>query len=99
MSLNDLLIGPRSSHRVLRRPSLICALDMPGMMGCGDYKSMCMNPNSVVQQCKLAVAPVPSTMGAMKMIKSICAEMPSMNGCSSCVGAFFVCHPGSDLYF
>lgn len=64
--------------------------DMPGMMGCGDYKSLCMNPSSVVAQCDYGVPPVPKTMDVSMQVKSICAEMPSMNGCATCASTNFV---------
>eukprot|EP01122_Echinamoeba_exundans_P007376 TRINITY_DN2257_c0_g1_i3.p1 TRINITY_DN2257_c0_g1~~TRINITY_DN2257_c0_g1_i3.p1 ORF type:complete len:102 (-),score=9.17 TRINITY_DN2257_c0_g1_i3:180-485(-) len=57
---------------------------MPGMMGCGDYKALCLNPSSVVKQCSFGVPPVPNTMTTTSNVKSICAEMPSMNGCDKC---------------
>jgi hypothetical protein len=63
----------------------ICT-DMPTMMGCGNYTSMCAT-HTVVHQCSIPAAPVPSTMTTFGYIKSICTEPGMlMDACYRCEG-------------
>ncbi|KAJ3075205.1 hypothetical protein HDU98_008931 [Podochytrium sp. JEL0797] len=63
----------------------VCRFDMPGMKGCAEYRDMCGNKTSIVQQC-LAHPPLPylpTTKEARTLVTSICTEM-SMDGCELC---------------
>eukprot|EP01118_Nematostelium_gracile_P014852 TRINITY_DN586_c0_g1_i1.p1 TRINITY_DN586_c0_g1~~TRINITY_DN586_c0_g1_i1.p1 ORF type:complete len:361 (-),score=68.75 TRINITY_DN586_c0_g1_i1:5-1018(-) len=57
-----------------------------GMGPCKDYKSMCTPNNSVVQECKADILPLPSSMMLLQQIQGICTDMPDMTGCDKCTG-------------
>jgi len=68
---------------------LLCT-DMPGMMGCEDWRSMCMNASSVVKQCNTTVVRIPDTDQLGTDIKTFCGEM-NMPGCEKCDADFTDC--------
>ncbi|KAL2919236.1 hypothetical protein HK105_200879 [Polyrhizophydium stewartii] len=74
----------------------VCAKDMPGMRGCGDYTKLC-KAGSVVRQCynEPAVSYLPTTRRAKQLVLDICADM-YMTGCERC-GATGMC-PGFEVY-
>ena len=54
------------------------------MSGCAKYKDMCTT-SSVVTQCTNASTVVsPTTIMVGNRIKSLCTQMPTMDGCDTC---------------
>jgi len=56
------------------------------MMGCEDYKSMCIPNDTVVRECKTQTLPIPKSMELAQLIKDICSQM-DMPGCGTCDGS------------
>jgi len=81
----------RNTERTEIKDSLFCepfttlkegCADMKMGHICDDYTSLCA-PGSVVEQCSTSILPLPKTMRAKNLTKSICMEM-DMDGCSKC---------------
>ena len=64
-------------------------IDMPSMMGCGNYNSMCAS-GSVVDQCSASVPVVPSTTRAQTLVTNICSNH-NMEGCDACTSDIAKC--------
>jgi hypothetical protein len=63
-----------------------CKVENSTQAMCADYQSLCGNPKSIVEACKIqtAMSDIPSTSSAVQSVKAICKEMPSMTGCDKC---------------
>eukprot|EP01135_Chromosphaera_perkinsii_P000478 Nk52_evm32s96 gene=Nk52_evmTU32s96 len=71
----------------------ISCLDMPGMMGCTAYNSMCPvngTNTSPVAQCAKSVPMVPSTSTTQSLVSGIC-QSHTMEGCNDCMSDLGKC--------
>ncbi|KAI9004361.1 hypothetical protein DFJ74DRAFT_693149 [Hyaloraphidium curvatum] len=80
----------------------VCSVDegMSRMKGCVNYNSMCNETaGSVVIQCEVIkpLPNLPSTKAVNAEVKSICEEMPDMQGCEKCSFANNVTYANCDL--
>lgn len=88
-TVEHICTSPDSSPKITLSPhcagfpilKALCA-DMPGMLGCKNYTTMCSDV-SVVKECHMQALPLPKTMALSKTVETMCTTM-HMEPCDRC---------------